>query len=85
MVSYYSNTTDTASYTGTIHFGTNIGTATLPFSAFEGFTFTCPRSEPKEKLDTKQEAKVEKISVPKLIKSRMNTHAGYKARKEYWR
>ena len=35
--------------------------------------------------DTKREAKSKKISVPKLIRSKMRTHTAYRERKEFWR
>jgi hypothetical protein len=43
------------------------------------------RVEPFEDPDPKKEAKSKKISVPKLIKTKIPTREGYKARKEYWR
>ena len=62
---------------------TDTSTFTLTFgNRYDYPTFRMPEEEI---LTPSEEAKAEKISVPKLIKQKMNTHEGYKARKEYWK
>ena len=63
----------------------NTDTSTFTLTTDDRYNCLSFRIPDEEILTLSEEAKAESISVPKLIKQKMNTHEGYKARKEYWR
>jgi len=84
MVPYNYGITGGSSNTWPIN-STNTDGTTITFSPSYNVSFNSPVEPVKAELTIKQQAKVEKISVTKAIRKNMNTHTGYRERKEYWR